>query len=268
MAHKSQNMILSALIGSLIPFSQMTISSPSITPPQPVQKVEITSPTPVVTSVPNSVIWVVKPGETAKSIAKDYYGHEEFWTTLWNDNPWITNPSSLPENASVTLRKEPQITPEELHSENALQLRNPRTLTDGERYVYLMTHPFYYGGLTWSMPILTYKYISTPFSYGHPGIDMTSYYNTPVYAATDGMVVEAGWSQIGYGQTIVLSHSNGYFTRYAHLSSIKVSLGQYVSRGALIAAAGCTGHCTGVHLHFEVHEGGNPINPLDVIHPW
>jgi murein DD-endopeptidase MepM/ murein hydrolase activator NlpD len=66
----------------------------------------------------------------------------------------------------------------------------------------------------------------------------------------------------GYGSYVVIRHDNGYETLYAHMSAIYVSQGQYVSQGEAIGAIGCTGYCTGPHLHFEVRVGGATVDPL------
>jgi len=63
------------------------------------------------------------------------------------------------------------------------------------------------------------------------------------------------------GNFVDIEHGNGYTTRYAHLSGMNVSAGQTVQQGQTLGTMGATGNATGVHLHFEVHQGGTPINP-------
>jgi murein DD-endopeptidase MepM/ murein hydrolase activator NlpD len=96
----------------------------------------------------------------------------------------------------------------------------------------------------------------------HSGIDIGAGYGTGVSAAASGQVVLASYSGYGYGNYIIVRHGDGSETLYAHLSSIWVSLGQYVAQGEIIGAVGCTGWCTGPHLHFEVRVGGSSVNPL------
>jgi murein DD-endopeptidase MepM/ murein hydrolase activator NlpD len=96
----------------------------------------------------------------------------------------------------------------------------------------------------------------------HSGIDLGAAYGTGVAAAASGQVVLASYSGYGYGNYIIVRHGDGSETLYAHLSSIWVSLGQYVGQGEIIGAVGCTGWCTGPHLHFEVRIGGSPVDPL------
>ena len=96
----------------------------------------------------------------------------------------------------------------------------------------------------------------------HSGIDIGAGYGTGVAAAASGQVVLASYSGYGYGNYIIVRHDDGSETLYAHLSSIWVSLGQHVGHGETIGAVGCTGWCTGPHLHFEVRIGGSPVDPL------
>jgi murein DD-endopeptidase MepM/ murein hydrolase activator NlpD len=95
----------------------------------------------------------------------------------------------------------------------------------------------------------------------HTGIDIAVGYGTPIHAAAAGTVIYAGWMD-GYGNLVFIDHGGGISTGYAHQSSIAVSNGQTVSQGQVIGYVGCTGHCFGPHLHFEVRLNGNPVDPL------
>jgi murein DD-endopeptidase MepM/ murein hydrolase activator NlpD len=95
----------------------------------------------------------------------------------------------------------------------------------------------------------------------HTGIDIAVAYGTPIHAAAAGRVIYAGWMD-GYGNLVFVDHGGGISTGYAHQSSIAVSNGQTVSQGQLIGYVGCTGHCFGPHLHFEVRVNGSPVDPL------
>lgn len=94
----------------------------------------------------------------------------------------------------------------------------------------------------------------------HSGIDLAAPYGTLVKAADGGQVVQAGYFG-GYGYSVMLYHGGGFATWYAHLSSINVSMGQFVQRGQVIGLVGSTGWTTGPHLHFEVRINGVPQNP-------
>ena len=99
----------------------------------------------------------------------------------------------------------------------------------------------------------------------HLGIDIAASEGAPVYAADSGIVTAMGNDETGYGNVIQIDHGNGYFTNYAHLSVIGVSMCQSVYAGQRIGAAGNTGNSRGVHLHFEVVQDGRPINPWLVL---
>ena len=98
----------------------------------------------------------------------------------------------------------------------------------------------------------------------HNGVDFAGSRGTPIVAGGDGTVVFAG-RQSGYGLMVEVRHSHGFITRYAHLTRIRVSEGQRVSRGDRLGDMGCTGRCTGTHLHYEVHRNGTPVNPMTFI---
>ncbi|WP_341365806.1 M23 family metallopeptidase [Yoonia sp. BS5-3] len=95
----------------------------------------------------------------------------------------------------------------------------------------------------------------------HNGTDFAGPIGTPIYATADGVVTHAGWSS-GYGRLIKIQHDFGIETRYAHLNSMDVQVGQRVSRGERIGAMGNSGRSTGPHLHYEVRVGGTPVNPM------
>jgi murein DD-endopeptidase MepM/ murein hydrolase activator NlpD len=95
----------------------------------------------------------------------------------------------------------------------------------------------------------------------HTGIDIGVPYGTPIHAAASGRVIYAGWMD-GYGNLVFVDHGRGLSTGYAHQSSITVSNGQAVTQGEVIGYVGCTGHCFGPHLHFEVRVNGTPVDPL------
>ncbi|RZU52051.1 murein DD-endopeptidase MepM/ murein hydrolase activator NlpD [Krasilnikovia cinnamomea] len=96
----------------------------------------------------------------------------------------------------------------------------------------------------------------------HEGVDLAAPDGTPIRAAGAGLVVTAGPAE-GYGNAVLIDHGNGYLTHYGHMSKITVKAGQRVKAGDQIGNEGSTGHSTGPHLHFEVHEGRykNPVEP-------
>jgi septal ring factor EnvC (AmiA/AmiB activator) len=93
----------------------------------------------------------------------------------------------------------------------------------------------------------------------HEGIDIAAPAGTTVVASASGTVIFAGWMG-GYGQLVVIDHGGGLATAYAHLSAIYA--GGAVGQGQGIGAVGCTGSCTGNHLHFEVRVNGSAVDPM------
>lgn len=107
--------------------------------------------------------------------------------------------------------------------------------------------------------------LTSPFGWRwgrmHEGIDIGAPAGATVVASASGYVIHAGWMS-GYGLLVLLQHPGGVVTAYAHNSSVAVSVGQPVSQGQQIASVGCTGHCFGDHVHFEVRVGGSPTDPM------
>ncbi len=100
----------------------------------------------------------------------------------------------------------------------------------------------------------------------HKGVDLAGRIGDPIYAAGDGYVSytnSGGTGRAGYGLNVVIDHGFGYQTRYAHLSKILVTPGQFVKRGELIAELGNTGGSVGPHLHYEVLFMGANVNPIN-----
>ena len=127
------------------------------------------------------------------------------------------------------------------------------------------------GRMPYAMPVTSsfrftsgYGYRRDPKGGGrrlHKGIDLAGPRGTPIYATAEGVVVSAR-NESGYGNTVRIRHDFGFETVYAHQSRLHVREGQQVSRGERIGDMGSTGRSTGVHLHYEVHLHGQPVNPM------
>lgn len=100
----------------------------------------------------------------------------------------------------------------------------------------------------------------------HEAIDIGGSTGNAIYAADDGVIVYAGWNDWGYGYVIVVDHGNGWQTLYGHLSQLNVGCGQAVYQGNVIAGMGCTGNCSGTHLHFEMrNDVFGRVNPANFL---
>ena len=124
------------------------------------------------------------------------------------------------------------------------------------------------GSFTWPCPSCTYitsrvgyrwHPVSGQWKY-HSGLDIGAAYGASIVAADGGTVTIAGVNG-GYGNCVMIDHGNGYYTLYGHMSSIAVSVGQSVSKGATIGYVGSTGVSTGPHLHFEIRQGTTILDP-------
>jgi len=123
---------------------------------------------------------------------------------------------------------------------------------------------------------LNYSRVSSQFSFkrknpvtgdvgSHRAVDLAAPQGTPIESVGDGTVEYADWNG-GYGKYIKIRHGNGFVSAYAHLSSIdsKIKKGALVTQGQLIGKVGSTGRSTGPHLHYEVYENGDPVDPFNL----
>jgi len=97
------------------------------------------------------------------------------------------------------------------------------------------------------------------------GINLAVPEGTPVKAAEDGVVAYAGNELKGYGNLVLVRHSNGFVTAYAHASELLVKRGDEVKRGQVIAKSGQTGNVTAPQLHFEIRKGSTPVDPAQYL---
>lgn len=128
------------------------------------------------------------------------------------------------------------------------------------------------GGRSYRWPVM--GRINSPFGWRrhpvtrrrdfHTGIDIKAGRGMLIRSSRDGRVAYSGWMG-GYGKVVVIEHSGGQSTFYAHCSSLLVAQGAKVGQGQNIARVGTTGRSTGPHLHFEVRKGNSPVNPLQYL---
>jgi murein DD-endopeptidase MepM/ murein hydrolase activator NlpD len=126
-------------------------------------------------------------------------------------------------------------------------------------------------GLPLSTPLRGDYRLSSPFGYRihpitgvnqlHAGLDMAAPIGTPIFATGNGKVVRAGVAG-GYGNMVEIEHADGLHTRYGHMLSIAVNVGDQVTAATVVGALGSTGDSTGPHVHYEVRRGDTPVDPM------
>jgi murein DD-endopeptidase MepM/ murein hydrolase activator NlpD len=202
----------------------------------------------VVVSVPpvTGVVYKVKPGDTVYSIAKklqtDPQGIVDFPMNTFSDD------ETFALVAGQTLIVPDGVMP----SEVATAPTFANVLTPDAGAVSAT------GKFVWP----AFGRMTQPFRYYHPGTDIANHDGGQILAADSGVVVVSGWTNVGYGNHIIIDHGNGYKTLYAHLSVISVVTGQRVTRGSVIGQMGSTGRSTGTHLHFEIRTASGNVDPL------
>ena len=153
------------------------------------------------------------------------------------------------------------------------------TTKGGRPYSNYITGTYVDTGAEWGWPTNSPYVITSTFGYRwgvlHEGIDISGTgHGSPIYSVLEGTVYDAGWEIqkcLGGGYCAIIAHPNGYYTLYAHMSAVRVSAGESITRGQVIGTMGATGYAFGTHLHFGVwygipYAGGSRlINPLEVI---
>ena len=181
----------------------------------------------------SGMIYYVKDGETLESIAASFH--------LAADQLYKFNNSANFNNFKSGM---PLVIPGVTSPSDSYYLSDSASFPEVKNYFIKPTDGFNWGKL-------------------HPrnAVDIANACGTPIKAAAEGLVVDVStddWS-FGYGNYVIIEHPNGTKTRYAHLKSIAVSLGDYLQQGETIGAMGDTGDATGCHLHFEVEGAANPF---------
>jgi LysM repeat protein len=192
-------------------------------------------------------IHVVRDGDTLWDIARQYGARVEDLTALndLGDSDWIKPGQRLVISGSALPR----------HRQVSARTRGSQAVMADAASLRVA------GTFFWpARGVLTSRF-GWRYRRHHEGIDLAAPHGTPIYAARDGVVDFAGWKG-GYGRVVFLDHGDGIVTVYGHASSLSVQSGQQVKKGQMIARVGCTGRCTGSHLHFEVRVNGRAVNPL------
>ena len=184
----------------------------------------------------------VRKGECLSVIARRY---NTTISSIVSENKLASTIVKAGQRLKVPTNKKKYIVTKKRSKRSTSRMRLPVRGRLSSKYGY-RTHPVYHKRLF------------------HAGIDIAAPRNTPIAAARSGKVIYAGYRK-GYGRLVILKHSNGYSTRYAHCNRLLVKKGQRIRAGQLIAKVGATGVATGNHLHFEVRKKGKTINPLKYV---
>ena len=212
--------------------------------------------------VGNGILHYVSYGETLGGIA-GFYGVEAGPIMAWagnnvsspdeiKDGELIFVPEGVPPTPAIP---EPTAVPVAVQAPEPAPPPPPPPPTSA---------PTSNSGLSWPYSCQ----ISRGFGGGHNGIDIDGICNNgaAIGAATSGTVISAVTATFnGYGRYVDVRSADGIVTRYAHLSSVHVSIGQQVSQGQSLGIIGATGNSTGIHLHFEVRINGSLVNPLSYL---
>jgi murein DD-endopeptidase MepM/ murein hydrolase activator NlpD len=226
----------------------------------------------LIVPVDNGIIHFVRFGETLSDIANRY--SVSLATILDYPSNSFTDPDAVVENELVFVPGgSPPIVilpdPTPVPTDEPVLVTSPPTepapVQSGPPSSSPPAGPSSSAGLIWP----AYGPISSYMDGSHPlGIDIDLYSNpnASIVASTSGRVIFAGGDPCcSYGLYVVIMSPGGIETLYAHLSRISVSVGQQVSQGQVIGNGGCTGYCTGNHLHFEVIDNGVRVNPLSYL---
>lgn len=215
------------------------------------------------------IVYDVRLGDTVSAIAGTY-GVDPSAVIAYGPNN-LTSPDLITEGMVLLIpggtpppppppppAEEPAIEPELPPA----YVEAPPAAEEPVRAVAAVAVPSDFSGYIWPVAGAFWSGFGPRWGSFHKGVDLGAAYGTPVVAAAAGQVVLATYSNNGYGNYVIVRHADGSETLYAHLSEYWVGLGQYVGQGEAVGAVGCTGRCNGDHLHFEVHIGGSPVDPM------
>ncbi len=206
---------------------------------KPGQKLEI----PPVTGV----VHKVKRGETINSIAKKYSVEAQNLVN-WPFNSFANDETFELTAGQLVVVPEGVMPEEQAAPEYIAQKR--QTISAGNVSAT--------GSFVWPAS----GYISQYSTWYHTAIDIANPASPDILAADSGTVVTVLRQKFAYGHHVLIDHGNGFVTLYAHMTDIYVTQGQTIAKGQAVGRMGCTGRCTGTHLHFEIRKNGVLQNPM------
>lgn len=208
------------------------------------------------------IISVPEPELSILSTVQSTYEEDYYAETQYIDNDsWYTTQQEVRQEAVAGHHEVTVLATAKNNTETSREMINEVVMTEPVPEIIekgTQTPPTYIKPITGGTLTSTFKW---RWGRMHKGVDWAVPTGTAVRASCGGTVVSAGWSG-GYGYCVMIRHSDGRQTRYAHLSKILVSAGQKVDQNQKIALSGNTGRSTGPHLHFEILINGSQVNPL------
>jgi len=279
LVHAGQHLVIPHLKGPAValaaPQTHVASSAPTIPSAAPLGP-------PRTALAPNSAVHMVAPGETLHSIARRYGKPVLVLAKANNIAPdsrvKIGDRLVIPDVKSVSAPSGAQPKHAEAPSPGAPQnlavaesphsarLASPATPADEETAVKTAEPAGKPDAFRW--PVrgrIIAGFGPKPNGLQNDGINVAVPEGTPIKAAEDGIVAYAGNELKGYGNLVLLRHSNGFVTAYAHASEILVKKGDVVKRGQTIAKSGQTGSVTSPQLHFEIRKGSTPVDPAQYL---
>jgi len=209
----------------------------------------------IVISVPEPELSILSTVQS--TYEEDYYAETQYI----NNDSWYTTQQEVRQEAVAGHHEVTVLATAKNNTETSREMINEVIMTEPVPEIIekgTQTPPTYIKPITGGTLTSTFKW---RWGRMHKGVDWAVPTGTAVRASCGGTVVSAGWSG-GYGYCVMIRHSDGRQTRYAHLSKILVSVGQKVDQNQKIALSGNTGRSTGPHLHFEILINGSQVNPL------
>ncbi len=277
MVHPGQHLVIPhyrglAVDAAVAPAPRLAANSPTLPSAAPVGP-------PRSVLAPASSVHIVAPGETLHSIARQY-GKSVLILAKANNIPpdtmvrvgeRIIVPDARPATAPAAPRAEPAAAPPAgptlatAESPHSARLATPAA--PAPQSAVKTAEPA--GGLpSFRWPVrgrVIAGFGPKPNGLQNDGINLAVPEGTPVKAAEDGVVAYAGNELKGYGNLVLVRHSNGFVTAYAHASELMVKRGDEVKRGQVIAKSGQTGNVTAPQLHFEIRKGSTPVDPAQYL---
>lgn len=206
----------------------------------------------------DGVLHTVAEGDTVASIAKRY-GVEVAAIANYEPNQ-LANPDSLAVGQKIIVPGG-EFKPPPVSEPKPAPSSEPKATVSSEPKAPPVAQPKEEKGLAWP----TYGMLTQYFSDYHHGIDIAAPMGTPIYAAASGRVIKAEKLDWSYGWHLIIDQGNGFEALYGHCSQFAVGVGDRVERGQIIAYIGSTGKATGPHLHFELTQNGQFVNPLNYL---